>query len=185
MAIGAITQILNQTQITSAADKDRVYTLLYEEIKNMAAFQLHGSHHNQTLSPTVLAHECYIKVIQQESLPVENRKHLLNYLSKAMRRFIIDHIRHKNRDKRKHLIADENYSQILGTPDIAVDAMDLDRAIDQLAEVDSHLADLLQQKLFFEFTFSELADLHQISERQVIRQWNQAKALMLTILETP
>jgi transposase len=54
-----------------------------------------------------------------------------------------------------------------------------------LFSIDQDLAQLFQQKLLFDFTFKELAEMHDLSERQVIRKWNQAKSLILTLIESP
>ena len=100
-----------------------------------------------------------------------------------MRRYLIDQIRSKNRDKRKGRMSYEHMSQILGPQDVEIDVIEIDRLIDILAEIDAHLAELFEQKVIFNFTFKELAELFDLSERQVIRQWNQAKTLTLTLID--
>ena len=74
-------------------------------------------------------------------------------------------------------------SQIIGHDDIEYDLIDIDRLLDTLTAVDPHLGELVQQKLVFNFTFNELAEIFDISERQIMRQWNQAKSLILTMME--
>ncbi len=149
----------------------------------MAHNQLAQVHNNDTISATVLAHECYLKLIQAERPNHQDRKHLLNYLAKAMRRFLIDQIRSKNRDKRKGQMNYNQMSQILGAQDVEFNVIEIDRLIDLLAEVDTQLAEIFQQKMLFNFTFKDLADMFDLSERQVIRKWNQAKTLLLTMIE--
>jgi len=182
MSAGQITILLNQTKSKSKTDLDHIYALLYQEIKAVAQNQLAHVHNNNTISATVLAHECYLKLLQTENPNHQDRKHLLNYLAKAMRRFLIDQIRSKNRVKRKGSLRYE-VSQILGADDVEINVIEIDRLIDILAEVDAHLAELFEQKVIFNFTFKELADIFGLSERQVIRQWNQAKTLILTLIE--
>ncbi len=183
MQAGQITVLLNQTEPKNKADLDHIYALLYNEIKAVAKHQLAHIHNNNTISATVLAHECYLKLIQAECHDHHNRRHLLNYLAKAMRRYLIDQIRSKNRNKRKGQVSHQHMSQMLGANDIDFDLIEIDRLIDVLATIDTHLADLFQQKIIFNFTFKELAEIFKLSERQVIRQWNQAKTLLLTMLE--
>jgi RNA polymerase sigma factor (TIGR02999 family) len=183
MQAGQITTLLKQIKTNDKAQLDEIYGLLYNDIKAIAYNQLAMMHNNQTISATVLAHECYLKLMQTEKPAHQDRRHLLNYLAKAMRRFLIDQIKSKNRLKRKGLMNHDQMSQILGDQDVAFDLLEVDRMIDILAEVDTHLADLFQQKIIFNFTFRELGELFDLSERQIIRQWNHAKTLILTLLE--
>lgn len=183
MQAGQITKLLKQIETDDKAQLDEVYSLLYNDIKAIAINQLAMVHNNQTISATVLAHECYLKLIQTEKPAHQDRRHLLNYLAKAMRRFLIDQIRSKNRQKRKALMNHDQMSQIFGDNDVAFDLLEIDRMIDLLAEVDVHLADLFQQRLIFNFTFKELGEIFDLSERQIIRQWNHAKTIILTLLD--
>ena len=183
MQAGQITILLNQANPNNKADLDHIYALMYNEIKAVAHNQLARIHNHDTISATVLAHECYLKLIQLEKPDHQDRRHLLNYLAKAMRRFLIDQIRSKNRDKRKGQMNYNQMSQILGDKDVKFDVLEIDRLIDVLAEIDPHLSELFQQKIIFNFTFKELAETFALSERQVIRQWNQAKTLLLTMID--
>jgi len=183
MQPGEITVLLNQNHKDSV-QIDKIYSLLYSEIKAIASQQLNLMYNNNTLNPTALAHECYIKLINQENFSQHSKKHLLNYLAKSMRRFIIDQIRNKNSSKRNAIMESDNITQALGDQNVPFDLMDIDRHINNLSEIDAELSQLFQQKLLFEFTFKELAEIYQLSERQVIRKWNQAKTMMLTLLET-
>lgn len=183
MQSSEITILLNQKN-KDFVQIDKIYSLLYSEIKAIASQQLNLMYNNNTLNPTALAHECYIKLISQENFPQQDRKHLLNYLAKSMRRYIIDQIRIKNRDKRNAVIDNSGITQALGAKDVPFDLMDIDRHIENLTAIDEDLSQLFQQKLLFDFTFKELADIYQLSERQIIRKWNHAKTIMLTLLET-
>jgi RNA polymerase sigma factor (TIGR02999 family) len=182
MQAGEITKLLKKTNDDPQA-LNQVYGILYDEIKRIAAYHLKQFHNQQTISPTVVANECYLKLVGQQHIPPEDRKHLLNYLSKVIRRFIIDEIRSKNRNKRKVYMEHITLHHLMGQDDVALDDLELDHLIDHLFAVDQELAELFQQKLFFGFTFKELSEINQLSERQIIRKWNQAKALILTIIE--
>lgn len=183
MSTGQITVLLSQINSNNKTDLDQIYALLYHEIKAIANNQLSHIHNHHTISATVLAHECYFKLVKLEKLNLQDRRHLLNYLAKTMRRYLIDQIRHKSRDKRKGQINYNHMSQILGANDVDFDLLEIDRLIDTLTQVDEHLADVFQQKLLFNFTFKELSEIFDVSERQIIRQWNQAKTLLLTMME--
>lgn len=183
METGEITKILNRKGDLNKTEVDYLFGLLYGEIKAVANCQLALVHNNNTISATVLAHECYLKLSQVENLNHQDRRHLINYLAQAMRRFLIDQIRSKQRHKRKGQIIDHNMSQVLGVKDVELDLLEIDRLIELLSEIDEHLAELVQQKIIFNFTFKELSEILGLSERQVIRQWNLAKSLLFTMIE--
>lgn len=183
MQTGDITKILNQNTKMDKASLDHIFSILYEEIKSTANRQLAHVHNHHTISATVLANECYLKLLKVNHLNHEDSRHLLNYLARAMRCYLIDQIRSKNREKRKGQIVQQNFTQILGSGDVDLDLLEVDRLMDLLAKVDVHLAELVQQKIIFNFTFKELAAIFDLSERQIIRQWNQAKSLILTMIE--
>ena len=60
--------------------------------------------------------------------------------------------------------------------------LEIDRVLDQIAEIDATLAEVLQHKIIFNLTFSEMADMMSLSERQVMRLWKQAKALLMAMM---
>lgn len=161
-----------------------VYSILYNDIKSIAAYQIKLINSGETVTPTVLANECYLKLILSKNIPSHDRRHFMQYLSKSMRSFLLDTIRAKNSLKRKGLKIDSSISQFIGLDDIDVRFMDIDRMLNLVDKVDHVLAEILQYKLIFNLTYVEIGDLLNKSDRQVQRLWKRAKTLLLALLNS-
>lgn len=183
MSVSQVTALLNQVSLGDKQLLNDVYALLYGEIKSIAGYQLKHLNTGQTITPTVLAHECYLKLYQTESIPIQSKRHFLNCLSKSMRLYLIDSLRAKSSQKRKGQMAEDGLTQYVGDEDVSFDLMEIDLILNQIEKIDVRLAEILQTKLIFNLTFSEMAEVYQLSERQVMRLWKQAKALLMALLE--
>jgi RNA polymerase sigma factor (TIGR02999 family) len=177
-----ITVLLNQASLGNKQVLNDVYALLYADIKSIAGFQLNQLSSGQTITPTVLAHECYLKLYQTDHIPIENRRHFLNCLSRTMRLYLIDELRAKSSQKRQRQQVHSGMTECVGDEDISFDLLEIDRVLHQIEEIDGRLAEVLQHKLIFNLTFLEIAEVLEVSERQVMRIWKQAKALLMAIL---
>ena len=180
--MGQITALLNQSSQGDASVLNDLYALLYAEIKAIAGFQLQQLNTGQTITPTVLAHECYLRLAHAEGIELTNKKHFLNCLSKTMRLYLIDALRAKSSQKRNGQMADGGITEYVGEADVSFKLMDLDRVLDQIERIDDKLATILQHKLILSLTFAEIAEVMSLSERQVMRLWKQGKALLLTMM---
>ncbi|WP_223789909.1 ECF-type sigma factor [Marinicella meishanensis] len=181
--MGQITALLNQTSQGNSHVLNDLYALLYAEIKAIAGFQLQQLNTGQTITPTVLAHECYLRLAHAEGIQLTNKKHFLNCLSKTMRLYLIDALRAKSSQKRKGQMADGGITEYVGDQDVSFNLMDLDRVLDQIEAIDEKLAAILQHKLILNLTFAEIAEVMTLSERQVMRLWKQGKALLLSMMQ--
>ena len=184
MSAGQITVLLNQAKLGDKQVLNEVYSLLYAEIKSIAGFQLKQLSSGQTITPTVLAHECYLKLHQSANIPVNNKRHFLNCLSRSMRLYLIDVLRAKSSQKRQRQQVYGGLTERVGDENISFDLIEIDRVLHQIEKVDVRLAEILQHKLIFNLTFVEVADILELSERQVMRLWKQAKALLMAMLNT-
>jgi RNA polymerase sigma factor (TIGR02999 family) len=182
MASGEVTALLNQVQAGKTHKLNEVYALLYAEIKSIAGYQLQRLHSGQTITPTVLAHECYLKLLKSEQVSVENKRHFLNCLSKTMRQFLIDSLRAKSSQKRKGQQVNNGLTEYIGDEDVSFKLIEIDRMLEQVEQVDYKLAELLHYKLIFNLSFKEIAAVIEQSERQVMRYWKQAKSLLIAML---
>jgi len=180
----SITVLLKKAKAGDKNKLNEIYALLYKDIKAVAGHQVNLLNTGQTITPTVLANECYLKLIKSNSLPDTDRRHFMQYLAKSMRSFLLDTVRAKNSLKRKHLQSDVAISQYLGSKDVNIRLMDIDRMLDKVEQIDGKLAEILQYKILFNLSYREIAEILSLSERQVIRLWKQAKALLLTLMKT-
>lgn len=178
-----ITRLLNrESESITSNDLSDVYAAMYADIKRMAQSQLSRLPAGQTITPTVLAHEAYVKM--QIALPrqYQNRRHYLRALGQTMRHFLIDLARHKSTLKHGEQVDGFTLAASQGAADIDIDLLDLDQALGFVAEIDHALMDMLQMKIFLGLTFAEMAEVLEISERQCMRRWKQAKTLLTTVI---
>lgn len=184
MNTGEITILLGQIRAGDKSQLDEIYALLYKDIKAVAGNQLNLLNTGETISATVLANECYLKLLKSNNLPDTDRRHFMQYLAKSMRSFLVDTLRAKNSLKRGGQIIDTHISQYMGKQDVDIRLMDIDRMVDLVEQVDHQLAEILQYKLIFNLTYKEIGEIIEKSERQVIRLWQQSKALLLAMIQT-
>ncbi len=160
---------------------DEIYTQLYSEIKAIAMNQISQLNTGQTITPTVMANECYLKLAKQNNINLSNKKHFLNYLAKSMRQLLIDILRSKSSIKRKHITTHRNLSLAVGKSDIDFDFLEIDQLLQKVERINKEYCEILEYKLLFNLTFKEISELINKSERQVMRIWNQATTLIMAL----
>ncbi len=181
---------MKQQKITILLDKikagekhllDEVYSQLYTDIKEIAYHQISRLNTGETITPTVIANECYIKLSNQNSIDLSNKRHFLNYLAKSMRLLLIDIIRAKSSNKRKHLATTKSYSLIQGDSDVDMDFIEIDLLLKKIERINVQYSEILEYKLLFNLTFKEISQVIDKSERQVMRIWKQAVTLIMAL----
>ncbi len=160
---------------------DDIYTQLYSEIKGIAMNQISQLNTGQTITPTVMANECYIKLAKQNNIDLSNKKHFLNYLAKSMRQLLIDILRSKSSIKRKHITTHRSLSLVMGKNDINFDFLEIDQLLKKVERINPEYCQLLEYKLLFNLTFKEISEIINKSERQVMRIWSQATTLIMAL----
>lgn len=160
---------------------DVIYSKLYAEIKSVAFNQISGLRAGETITPTVMANECYLKLAKKNNINISNKRHFLNYLAKSMRLLLIDMSRAKSSSKRKHIAVQDNFSLVIGEKDIDFGVMEIDRLLNKVARINKEYSELLEYKLIFKLTFKEISGIVGKSERQIIRIWNQAITLIMVL----
>ncbi|MCW8869161.1 MAG: ECF-type sigma factor [Proteobacteria bacterium] len=177
----AITALLTEIKAGRKELVDDVFALLYAEIKNLAGYQLKQLQPGQTITPTVLAHECYIKVANNEDLQLNNKRHFLHYMGLSMRAYLVDSLRAKSTAKRQHVKSSQTLSDCVGDSQLNFRVMEMEQIFKRIEQIDEKLFEILQLKVLLGLTYREISETIDLSERQVIRRWQQAKALALAI----
>lgn len=175
-----ITQILTEN-INSKDSLNRVFDLMYPEIKKLAYAQLAKLNTGQTITPTVLVNECYMKLTRPDEMSFENRKHFICTVAKCMRQFLVDNVRKNMRLKRSGEISQEPITQIMGAKDVDFKLLELDEIISKLNLIDPELAELAELRFFSGHSLQEIADLQQLSKRTIIRKWNMTKSFIVSL----
>ena len=178
----SLTQLLERSQEGNPEVLNEVYQRCYEEIRKLAMYQLNRLKPGNTITPTVLMHECYLKLVQGQSVDFQSSKHFFACLGKSMRYFLIDVYRSKQSASRENFERVSGVTEVIGDQDVSVNLIDLQSIFDRIERINPRLAELIEIKLFVGLTVPEIADVYQCSERTVINNWNHAKSLIMALL---
>ena len=179
----AITRLLLSIRGGERGAVDRLFPLIYEELRAMAHRRLGWRSPGQTLATTALVHEAYLKLFDQTRLEWQDRRHFFAVVAMAMRQIIVDRARRRLAQKRGG-----------GRPPLDLDAVDpstddrveevlaVHEALDQLKALDERLARLVELRFFAGFSVDEIAEVLEVSPRTVKRDWRKARALLYQAL---
>ena len=155
---------------------EALFTTLYSELHRIARRELGRHACRGMLGATSLLHEAYLDLSRRESASFPDQPRFMAYAARVMRGLIIDYIRSRQAQKRGGKFELTTISTDVA--DATAQATHLQRvsaALDELAEVDPLLADVVDLKFFCGFSFVEIAAMKGVSERTVQRQWQKAR----------
>jgi len=158
---------------TAAAE---LLPLVYDELRKLAAARMAAEAPGQTLQPTALVHEAYLRLVPG-SPAFANRAHFFAAAAEAMRRILVDAARRKGRDKHgggRHRVDLDDAAP--AAPDPRHDVVALDAALTKLAAEDPQAARLVELRHFAGLTISEAAEALGVSPRTADRLWSFARA---------
>src|SRR3954467_9014302 len=152
--------------------------LVYDELRKLAARKLARESPGQTLQPTALVHEAYLRLVgNDEGQHWDSRGHFFAAAAQSMRRILVEIARQKGSLKRG---GDRDRLDVvdglLAAPEIREDLVALDAALTRLAETDKQAAQLVQLRYFAGLPIPEIAEILGISPRTADRLWAFAKA---------
>ena len=163
---------------------DRVLATLYRELHSMARRQL-GMQRHQTLDTTGLVHEAYLKLVGRREAQFDDRAHFFAYAASAMRSVVVDYARQRLAQKRGgdlHRVTDLP-EDLGGGVRLDEEMLGLDTALNQLAEVDARLAQVVEMRYFGGLSEAEIAAALDRSERSIRRDWQKARLFLLSALQ--
>ena len=179
-----VTQILAAIEQGDPKAAEQLLPLVYNELRNLAIQKLGRVPPGQTLQPTALVHEAYLRLVGGEERLWDSRGHFFAAAAEAMRRILVENARHKGSRKRggDRVRADFDVDQ-LAVPELREDLLALDEALDRLATADSEAARLVQLRYFAGLTLAEAAKVMDVSPRTADRLWAYARAWLHQALE--
>jgi RNA polymerase sigma factor (TIGR02999 family) len=154
--------------------------LVYHELRRLAAAKMAREPEGQTIQPTELVHEAWLRLAGDNEQSWENRIHFLAAAAEAMRRILVDRARRKSALKHgggQVRLEIEGLNLAATTPDDKV--LLIDEALEQLRAEDPEKARLVTLKFFGGLTNREIAEHLKLGERTVERQWAFARAWLV------
>ena len=177
--IGGITEQLHGWGDGRSSDADEaLLNLVYAELHRQAHRYLQRERIGHTLQTTALVHEAYLKLSKQKSFHWESRAQFFAIAATLMRRILVDYARSRHRVRRGGPQEDLHFETgfTLAASDTNFDLIELDEALDRLAEKDPDLARIVELRFFSGLDVHETAQTLGISESTVKRGWAMAKA---------
>ena len=172
-----VTLILQAIERGENHSSEELIPLVYEELRKLAAIRLAAEPPGQTLQPTALVHEAWVRLIGGQAQTWENRAHFFSAAAEAMRRIMIERARRKSRIRHgggQERVSIENMDIADVLPDDKI--LLVDEALERLKKEDSETAQIVTLKFFGGLNNEEIAKVTGKSERTIRRQWNYAKA---------
>lgn len=160
--------------------------LVYEELRRLAGARMAREAAGQTLQPTALVHEAWLRLVGDGDRNWENRAHFFGAAAEAMRRILIENARRKSRLKRggdQVRVELEELDLAATTPDDNI--LLIDEALERLKAEDPETARVVVLKFFGGLTNEEIVAITGTSDRTVRRQWNYAKAWLFKSISAP
>ena len=174
-----ITTLLQQWSEGRTEALDELLPQVYDELRKRASAYLKRERPGHTLQTTALVHEAYLKLVDQRMPGGWNdRGHFFAIAAQAMRRILVDHARHRHREKRggpdEALPLEEALLAVADESDL--DLVALDEALTRLAEIDPHQQKLVELRYFAGLSLDDAASALGISRATAAREWQMAKA---------
>jgi RNA polymerase sigma-70 factor, ECF subfamily len=174
---GEITEMLRACSGGSRQAMDDLVPLVYKELQRQARQFLSRERSGHTLQTTALVHEAYLRLIDQRFVDWQNRAHFFGMAATMMRRILVNYAIHGQRMKRGGAERDLPLEEALtvAAEDRDIDLLALDRALNELAELDERQSKIVELRYFSGLSIEETAEVVGISPATVKRDWNMAK----------
>jgi len=155
---------------------DQLFSVTYEELRRLASAVKRGDP-SVTLSPTALVNEAWLKLSKSRAFTTASRLHFKRIAARAMRQLLIEAARRRNANKRGGrdvtVAFDDSFDE---KPASERDLIALDTALEQLTQMNPRQAMMVESRFFGGLDVAETAELLEISEATVLRDWRAAKA---------
>ncbi len=174
--VGEITVLLREWTGGNLAAQERLFEVVYPQLRKIAGALFRGERPENLLQPTSVVNELFLKLVRQRSLRFEDREHFYSLSARLMRRILLDHARHQGRLKRDggaSIPLEEGLVWIDAKPE---EAVDLDRVLAELEAMDPRKCRMIEFRFFLGFTAEETAELLSTSKATVDRELRFVRA---------
>jgi RNA polymerase sigma factor (TIGR02999 family) len=171
----SITDLLLQVRQGSPDAMDRLFPLVYEELRRIAHRQLQGERPGHTLSTTGLVHETYLKLVDQTRVQWQDRGHFFALAARAMRQILVDYARRYRAQRRGGGLRRVSLTEGAAVEEQAELVLAVHEALDRLAAMNHRLSQVVECRYFAGLTEEETAAALGVTARTVERDWVKAR----------
>ncbi|MGE3801106.1 MAG: ECF-type sigma factor [Candidatus Kapaibacterium sp.] len=183
MAQEDITQLLQALEGGNRKAFDHLLALVYPELHRIAEARLRQDRVGETLNPTALVHEAYLKLVRYQEIDWKGRAHFFGAASQTMRRVLVDYARAKSADKRKGEYVGLTDAGEVGEETSMESLLEIDDALKRLEEIRPRWVRVVECRYFSGMSLEETATALGISHGTVSNDWRMARAWLQRELE--
>lgn len=166
-------------------DLDQLFSATYEELRRLAA-TVRRDDPSATLSPTALVNEAWLKLAGSPGLAMASQVHFKRLAARAMRQVLVEAARRRNAHKRGDGVVAVTFDEALAQPVArSEELLALDEALDRLHTLEPRQAMMVESRFFGGLDIPEIAELLEVSEATVLRDWRAARAWLTVALSSP
>jgi RNA polymerase sigma factor (TIGR02999 family) len=179
-----VTRVLERAQRGEPSAAAELLPLVYDELRRLAAAKMGRERPNQTLQPTALVHEAWLRLVGDENQQWNGRAHFFGAAAEAMRRILVENARRKGAARHGGGQVRLDIQEIeIGAPGIEDELLAVHEALDRLAARDKMKAELVKLRYFAGLTTEEAAQALGISVPTADRWWNYSRAWLFEEIE--
>jgi RNA polymerase sigma factor (TIGR02999 family) len=176
------TQLLADWRSGQPQALERLTPMVYDELRRLARKYMRGERQSHTLQATAVVHEAFMRLVHAD-VSWQGRAHFFAVAARLMRRVLVDHAKGRSRDKRygtaKPVPLDKTDHS---TKDVGFDVVDLDNALQRLAELEPRHAEVIELHYFGGLTYDQIAVAMKTSPATVHRELRLARAWLINEL---
>jgi RNA polymerase sigma factor (TIGR02999 family) len=175
-----VTQLIARAREGDRVAFDRLFELLYPELRRIAHSRLARSVRDTLMDTTALVHECYLKFSQAERLTPVDRVHFLSYAATVMRSIVVDAARAGLAQRRggdaEHVTLNTDVAEAAAAPEQEI--LDVHAALEEISKLDVRLVRVVEMRYFGGMTDEDIAQVLGLTDRTVRRDWEKARLLL-------
>jgi RNA polymerase sigma factor (TIGR02999 family) len=180
-----LTDIIRQARSGDSDALHQVFDALYQELRAMARHRLRAHSRGTLLDTTSLVHESFLRLAKAGQLQLQDRQHFMCYASQTMRSVVIDFVRECMAERRGGGVAHVTLNTQLGNheADGAAEILRVNDALEELAQLDARMAQVVEMRYFAGMTEAEIAEALGVTDRTVRRDWEKARLVLAEALK--
>jgi len=180
-----VTQLLSAIDAGDPKAADKLLPLVYDELRKLAVVRMANEKPGQTLQPTALVHEAWLKIAGDGHEHFANRRHFFKAAAGAMQQILIDIARRKQRLKHgANLVGEELHESRIAVAVPSEELLAVNDALAALALEDPQAAAVVQMRYFVGMNVPEIAAALELAPRTVDRHWAFARAWLKRTIRT-
>jgi RNA polymerase sigma factor (TIGR02999 family) len=172
-----VTRLLVDWSNGDVQARDKLMSVVYDELRRMARRYMSSENPGHTLQPTALVHDAYLRLVDQSLVKWQNRAHFFGVAAQIIRHILVDHARERHALKRGGASFKVTLTEdVIAAEPVDLDLVRLDEALGRLAVLDSRQGRIVELRFFGGLSIEETAAVLNVSPATVKREWITARA---------